>query len=102
MRCGFDVMTTPGIDDDARRDTIGASVASRSELLQRVGRWTQGLKLCRGLCDEVVITSEVMVAHGFGQDGSTAGWTLTRGKTSKRSRSAALGNARDYESAGAR
>ena len=57
MRCGFDVMKTPGIDDDARRDTIGASVASRSELLQRVGRWTQGLKLCRGLCDEVVITS---------------------------------------------
>jgi len=36
----------------------------------RVGRWTQGrkIKLCRGLCDEVVIAGEVMVARGLGQD----------------------------------
>jgi len=70
MRCGFDVMKTPDIWDDARRDKIGASVANRSDLLERVGRWTQGrkIKLCRGLCDEAVIISEVIVAHGLGQE----------------------------------
>ena|SRR5689334_7129033 len=70
MRCGFDVTKTPGIFDDARRDTIGASATSRSDLLARIDRWTQGrkIKLCRGLCAEVIIVSEVMLAHGLGQD----------------------------------
>jgi len=70
MRCGFDVTKKPGIYDDARRGTIGASPASRSDLLARVERWTQGrkIKLCRRLYNEVVITSEVMLVHGLGQD----------------------------------
>src|SRR5690349_16542420 len=70
MRCGFDVTQTPGIYDNARRNAIGASAGSRSDLLERVGRWTQRrkIKLCRGLYSGVVITSEVMLAHGLGQD----------------------------------
>jgi uncharacterized protein DUF1153 len=61
---------TPGIYDNARRNAIGASAGSRSDLLERVGRWTQRrkIKLCRGLYSGVVITSEVMLAHGLGQD----------------------------------
>jgi len=104
MRCGFDVTQTPGIYDNARRNAIGASAGSRSDLLERVGRWTQRrkIKLCRGLYSGVVITSEVMLAHGLGQDEIDRWTTLTRGKSSKRSKSATVGNARDYESAGAR
>ena len=70
MRCGFDVTRTPGIYDEARRDIIGACAVSRSNLLERVGRWTQGrkIKLCRGLYNKLVITSEVILAHGLGQD----------------------------------
>ena len=60
----------PGIYDDVRRDTIGASAANRSDLLAQVVRWTQGrkIKVCRGLYNEVVITSEVIRAHGLGRD----------------------------------
>lgn len=43
--------------------------ATRSDLLQRVERWTQWrkIKLCRGLCAEIVIASEVMLAHGLAE-----------------------------------
>src|SRR5215831_3807632 len=46
---------------------IRAIAVTRSDLLQRVERWTQWrkIKLCRGLCAEVVIASEVMLVHGL-------------------------------------
>ena len=46
-----------------------AIAASRADLLERVERWTQGrkIRLCRGLCAEVIMTSEAMLAHGLAQ-----------------------------------
>lgn len=63
-------MDSPGIRNPARPDIIGTTPGSRSSLLERVGRWTQGRKisLCRGLSAEIVTTSEVMLAHGLAQD----------------------------------
>jgi hypothetical protein len=42
---------------------------SRDDLLKRVERWTQArkIRLCRGLCAEIIIASEVMLAHGLSQ-----------------------------------
>jgi hypothetical protein len=62
-------MDAPGIRDPIRRDLVGTIPDSRSSLLKRVERWTQGRKisLCRGLCAEIVTTSEVMLAHGLAQ-----------------------------------
>ena len=58
------------ICDIARQDIIGIIAVCRSDLLKRIDRWTQGrkIKLCRGLCAEVIIASEVMLAHGLAQD----------------------------------
>lgn len=63
-------MESPGGRDPIRRDIIDTIPDSRSDLLKRVERWTQGRKisLCRGLCAEVVTTSEVMLAHGLAYD----------------------------------
>ena len=89
----------PRIYDDACRDTIGASAANRSGLLARVGRWTQG---SRGLYNEVVITSEVMLAHGLGQDEIDRWMDAYERKDFEALKvSATVGNARDCE-AGAR
>lgn len=67
---GFDAMKTPGISDAVGADMIGAVTASRSDLLKRVERWTQGRKimLCRGLCAAAITASEVMLAHGLARD----------------------------------
>jgi uncharacterized protein DUF1153 len=48
-------------------DIIGTIRGSRSDLLKPVERWTQRRKidLCRGLCAEIVTTSEVILAHGL-------------------------------------
>ena len=58
------------MSDARRRDLVGTISADRSDLLKRVERWTQARKigLCRGLCAEVVIAGEVMLAHGLTQD----------------------------------
>jgi len=60
-------MESADIRDLARLDIIGTIPDSRSDLLKRVERWTQRRKigLCRGLCAEIVTTSEVMLAHGL-------------------------------------
>jgi hypothetical protein len=44
--------------------------ASRSDLLERVERWTCGrkVKLCKGLATKVITASEVIPAHGLTQD----------------------------------
>jgi hypothetical protein len=70
VHLGFDVMKTLGIWDTTNRDIIGIIAVCRSDLLKRIDRWTQGrkIKLCRGLCAEVIIASEVMLAHGLAQD----------------------------------
>ena len=63
-------METPDVRDPARLDIVGTIPDSRSDLLKRVERWTQGRKisLCRGLCAEIVTKSEVMLAHGLAYD----------------------------------
>jgi hypothetical protein len=63
-------MDVTAIRDRIRRDITGTIPIKRADLLDRVERWTQGRKisLCRGLCANIVTTSEVMVAHGLAQD----------------------------------
>jgi hypothetical protein len=68
-------MQVPGTRDPSLGDIIGTLPASRADLLQRIERWTQRRKigLCRGLCANIVTTSEVMLAHGLTQD-EIDGW----------------------------
>jgi hypothetical protein len=49
---------------------IASVVASRSDLLRRVERWTHGrkIKLCAGLSANVIVASEVILAHGLTQE----------------------------------
>lgn len=49
---------------------IASVVASRSDLLRRVQRWTYGrkIKLCVGLSANVIVASEVILAHGLTQE----------------------------------
>jgi len=63
-------MNLTGTWDPATRVFIGTVVASRSDLLKRVERWTHGrkIKLCRGISSKVIIASEAMLAHGLTQD----------------------------------
>ena len=58
------------MSDATRRDVVGTVAVSRSDLLKRVERWTPACKirLCRGLCAEVVIASEVIRVHGLSFD----------------------------------
>ena len=58
------------MSDATRRDIVGLVAAGRSDLLERVERWTPArkMRLCRGLSDEVVIAGEMMLAHGLAQD----------------------------------
>jgi hypothetical protein len=58
------------MSDVTRPDLVGTISVSRSDLLNHVERWTQArkIRLCRGLCAEVVMASEVMLAHGLAQD----------------------------------
>jgi len=62
-------MNAPGTSDATDRDLVAIAV-TRCDLLKRVERWTQARKidLCRGLCAEVVIASEVIRAHGLSYD----------------------------------
>jgi Protein of unknown function (DUF1153) len=58
------------MSDVTRPDLFVTISADRSDLLKRVERWTPARKigLCRGLCAEVVIAGEVMLAHGLTRD----------------------------------
>jgi hypothetical protein len=49
---------------------IAALAARWSDLLRRVERWTHGrkIKLCTGLSANVILASEVILAHGLTQD----------------------------------
>jgi hypothetical protein len=60
----------PCIGETVGWGVIGTIVASRSDLLSRFARWTYGrkIKLCTGLSANVILASEVILAHGLTQD----------------------------------
>jgi Protein of unknown function (DUF1153) len=58
------------IGESASLGIIASVVASRSDLLRRVERWTycRKIKLCAGLSAKVIVASEVILAHGLTQE----------------------------------
>jgi len=62
--------STPCADDVAKWGVIAAIATSRSDLLRRFERWTYSrkIKLCTGLSANVILASEVILAHGLTQD----------------------------------
>jgi len=47
---------------------FAAIPVSRGELLKRVDPWTQRRKISRGLCAELITTSEAVLANDLAQD----------------------------------
>jgi Protein of unknown function (DUF1153) len=71
-RLGFDVAMrdAPRVGKAAHSGIIASKAVSRSDLLRRFERWTYGrkIKLCTGLSANVIVASEVILAHGLTQD----------------------------------
>jgi hypothetical protein len=71
-RFGFDVAMrdAPRVGKAAHWGIIASKAVSRSDLLRRFERWTYGrkIKLCTGLSANVILASEVILAHGLTQD----------------------------------
>jgi hypothetical protein len=69
-RLGFVVATRDAPDVGPRWGIIASKAVIRSDLLRRFERWTYGrkIKLCTGLSANVIVASEVILAHGLTQD----------------------------------